>query len=90
MPTESEVAFTALRSFGCSRFARETIEIACGRDGPVQPCMSPPVLGRTTSTKITGDQGTTGGEVARDGVRRDDARAPKRVKARVISSSLRS
>jgi len=54
--------------------------------------MSPPGLLGTTSTRITGDQGTRGpgGEVARRVPRRDDLGAPKRVKARVTSSSLRS
>ena len=44
----------------------------------------------TTSTNITSDQGTVVEKWPRDGARRDDVRAPKRVKARVISSSLRS
>ena len=52
--------------------------------------VSPPGSRRTTSTNITGDQGTGVEKWPRDGVRRDDADAPKRVKARVISSSLRS
>ena len=52
--------------------------------------LSPPGSGRTTSTNITGDQGTGVEKWPRDGARRDDVRAPKRVKARVISSSLRS